>query len=111
MNRVINKVQRRRLGLGLTALVSSLLLTSCATDTELGRLGLPEPATEEAPRVLSLWQGSWIAAFAVGILVWGLLIWAIIFYRRKKGDGLPEQTKYHIPLEVMYTVIPLIMPN
>ncbi len=106
---VDSKVQRKRLGFGLSVLISSLLISSCASDTEMGRLGMPEPATEEAPRILSLWQGSWIAAILVGLLVWGLLIWAIIFYRRKKGDGLPEQTKYHIPLEIMYTVIPLIM--
>ena len=102
-------MKRKRLGLGLTALASVLLLTSCSSETELGRIGMPEPATEEAPRILSLWQGSWIASMFVGVLVWALLIWAIIAYRRKDGDKLPEQTKYHVPLEVMYTVIPLIM--
>lgn len=70
---------------------------------------MPEPATEEAPRILSLWQGSWIASMLVGVLVWALLVWAIIAYRRKSGDGIPEQTKYHVPLEIMYTVVPLIM--
>ena len=102
-------MKRKRLGLGLTALASALLLTSCSSETELGRIGMPEPATEEAPRILSLWQGSWIASMFVGVLVWALLIWAIVAYRRKDGDKLPEQTKYHVPLEVMYTVIPLIM--
>lgn len=104
-----DRVKRKRLGLGLTALASALLLTSCSSNTELGRIGMPEPATEEAPRILSLWQGSWIASMFVGVLVWALLIWAIVAYRRKDGDKLPEQTKYHVPLEVMYTVIPLIM--
>ena len=105
----MQKVLNKRLGFGLTALASALLLSSCSTETELGRIGMPEPATEEAPRILNLWQGSWIASMAVGILVWALLVWAIIAYRRKDGDGLPEQTKYHVPLEIMYTVIPLIM--
>ena len=31
---------------------------------------------------LTLWQGSWIAAWAVGIVVWGLIIW--------RGDLLPQ---------------------
>lgn len=103
------KVRRKRLGLGLTALASAVLLSSCSSDTEWGRIGMPEPATKEAPRILSLWQGSWIASMIVGVLVWALLIWAIVVYRRKSGDGLPEQTKYHVPLEIMYTVVPLIM--
>jgi cytochrome c oxidase subunit 2 len=70
---------------------------------------MPEPATEEAPRILSLWQGSWIAAWIVGALVWALLIWAIVKYRRREGDALPEQTKYNVPIEILYTVAPLIM--
>jgi len=102
-------VLRKRLGFGFTAFLSAVLLTSCSSETEFGRIGMPAPATEEAPRILSLWQGSWVASMFVGVLVWALLIWAIFAYRRKDGDPLPEQTKYHVPLEIMYTVIPLIM--
>jgi cytochrome c oxidase subunit 2 len=105
----MQKVLSKRFGFGFLAFASAFLLTSCSSDTEFGRIGMPEPATEEAPRILSLWQGSWIASMFVGVLVWALLAWAIIAYRRKDGDGLPEQTKYHVPLEIMYTVIPLIM--
>ena len=91
------------IGLGVAS------ISGCSTDTQLGRFGMPAPATEEAPRIVSLWQGSWIAALVVGVIVWGLLIWAIVVYRRREGDGLPEQTKYNIPIEIFYTIAPLIM--
>jgi cytochrome c oxidase subunit 2 len=66
--------------------------------------------TNHAPRILSLWQGSWIAAFAVGAVVWGLIIWAAIAYRRKRDTTeLPAQTRYNLPIEVLYTVVPFIM--
>ncbi len=91
---------------GLTA--STLLLGGCSSE-ELPRLGLPAPATEEGFRILSLWQGSWIAALAVGALVWGLMIWAIIFHRRRSDEDIPVQTRYNVPLEVLYTVVPLMM--
>jgi len=58
---------------------------------------------------MSLWQGSWLAALLVGLLVWGLLIWAIVAYRRKAGDALPAQVKYNVPIEILYTVAPLLM--
>jgi cytochrome c oxidase subunit II len=90
-------------------LLGTVFLSGCSLDNEYGRLGMPEPATEEGNRILSLWQGSWLAALIVGVLVWGLLIWAIVAYRRKEGDGLPEQTRYNVPLEILYTVAPLLM--
>lgn len=59
---------------------------------------------------MALWEGSWIAALAVGVLVWGLIIWCVVAYRRRRDEtGLPAQIRYHIPLEIMYTVIPLMM--
>ncbi|TDQ52493.1 cytochrome c oxidase subunit 2 [Actinorugispora endophytica] len=71
-------------------------------------MGLPEPITEQAERVLTLWQGSWVAAFAVGILTWGLIIWAIVAYR-KRSDQLPPQVRYNMPIEALYTVLPIIV--
>ena len=92
----------------MVALVA-LTATGCASE-DLPSLGMPErDVTDQAPRILSLWQGSWIAAFAVGALVWGLIIWSVIFHRRRRGEtGLPPQTRYNVPIEVLYTVVPLI---
>ncbi len=81
----------------------------CASDTDLGRLGYPEPVTEQGPILLSFWQNTWIAAFVVGVLTWGLIFWAIIAYRKKANQGAPIQTRYNVPLEILYTVAPAIM--
>nr|WP_017591076.1 cytochrome c oxidase subunit II [Nocardiopsis potens] len=69
---------------------------------------MPEPITEQGQRVLALWQGSWVAAFAVGILVWGLIIWSIIFHR-KRSEQLPPQVRYNMPIEALYTVLPIVV--
>ena len=46
----------------------------------------------------------------VGIITWGLMIWAVIAYRRRKGQtGLPVQLRYNMPIEIFYTVVPLIL--
>ena len=91
-------------GLGLLALVAS----GC-TANEAFFFDLPEPATAEGPIVQNLWQGSWIAAWGVGFLTWGLIIWAAIAYRRRSKNDVPEQTKYNLPLELLYTIVPLVM--
>lgn len=92
-------------GAALAAL--GIAATGCASN-EFTRLGVPEPITEQADRVLALWQGSWVAAFAVGILVWGLIIWSVIFHR-KRSEKLPPQVRYNMPIEALYTVLPIII--
>jgi len=82
---------------------------ACSADTQAGRLGYPAPVTEQGPLLLSFWQDSWIAAFAVGVLTWGLIFWALIAYRRRSNEGAPAQIRYNMPLEILYTVAPAIM--
>lgn len=71
--------------------------------------GFPAGITEQSEITVHFWNGTWIAAFAVGILTWGLMLYAAIAYRRKQGDGMPRQLRYNIPIEVMYTVMPIAM--
>jgi cytochrome c oxidase subunit II len=40
--------------------------------------------------------------------VWGLIFWCIIRYR-KRGDELPVQTRFNMPMEVLYTVTPVLI--
>jgi cytochrome c oxidase subunit 2 len=57
-----------------------------------------------------MWRGSGIAALGVGVLVWGLIFWCVVAYRRRKNDvGLPEQLQYNVPIEILYTVVPVFM--
>lgn len=71
---------------------------------------MPTPVTDEAPRILSLWQGSWAAALATGVLVWGLIIWSVIFHRRSRTKvEVPAQTRYNMPIEALYTIVPFII--
>jgi cytochrome c oxidase subunit 2 len=100
---------RRKL---LSALTLGLVLataTGCQS-SDLPRLGLPTPRDKEGHTVLFLWQSSWIAALAVGALVWGLILWAVFFYRRSRTKvEVPPQFRYNMPLEALFTVVPLIM--
>jgi cytochrome c oxidase subunit II len=100
---------RRKLLQAMTAGLVLVSATGC-TYKDFPRLGMPTPTTEEAPRILSLWQGSWAAALAVGVLVWGLIIWSAIFHRRSRTKiEVPAQTRYNMPIEALYTVVPLII--
>lgn len=102
---------RRLVGLAVLLVGSSLLLSGCteADWDQVKRLAQPESASDRADPMFDLWIGGWIAAFAVGFLVWGLIGWCIVRYRRRSDDEVPTQTEYHLPLEVLYTIAPLII--
>jgi cytochrome c oxidase subunit II len=101
----------RRLGAGAAVLAGLVLLSGCSTATteQWKRLGLPPGASTSASGIGSLWIGAWIAAFAVGFLVWGLIIWAVIRYRRRADDEIPTQVRYNLPIEVLYTIAPFVI--
>jgi cytochrome c oxidase subunit II len=95
-------------------IATAAILAGC-TPTELhGYLpGFVEdgtPATNHTDMVAGLWVNSWIVLLVVGIITWGLMGWAAIAYRRRKGQvGLPVQLRYNMPIEIFYTVVPLIL--
>jgi cytochrome c oxidase subunit II len=96
------------MSLGVVALV--ITLSACTTSQwdEAFGFGWPEGITTQAHRVRGLWTWSIVAALIVGVLVWGLIFWACIVYRRRDGE-LPRQTKYNLPIEALYTVVPFII--
>jgi cytochrome c oxidase subunit 2 len=98
---------------GLIALIlvsSTLLLSGCsAKDAEKHlRFGWPTGVTKQAERMRVLWSWSGVAALALGVIVWGLIFWACIRYR-KKDDKLPRQTKYNLVVEVVCVIVPFIV--
>jgi cytochrome c oxidase subunit 2 len=82
-------------------------MSGCDANT-VEHLGLRNPLTTQAKLIVDLWQGAWIAALAVGAVVWGLILWAIVIYR-KRSDRIPHQVRYNLPIEILYTVVPFIM--
>ena len=90
----------------LAVLAVACMLTACST-----RAGVPVPATEQAEQVLSLWRVLFWAAVGVGALVLVLIAWCVVRYRRRDedGDALPPQSPGNVPLEIAYTLAPLIL--
>jgi cytochrome c oxidase subunit 2 len=87
-----------------------LLLTGCTEQELRGYLPGTPGITNHTDRITGLWTTSWIVLLIVGIVSWGLLIWAMVAYRRRKGEtGLPAQLRYNMPIETLFTVIPLIL--
>jgi cytochrome c oxidase subunit 2 len=101
---------RRTVLAGLMA-TAVLLLSGCSaeTDGQIRRLAEPLGATKEAPYVHDLWMWSWLAAMIVGVVVWGLIAFVSVRYRRRSETEIPIQTRYNLPIEIFYTIAPIMM--
>jgi cytochrome c oxidase subunit 2 len=84
--------------------VAALALSGCTVPAFGAR---PGPTTT-SQSVFHLWQGFSVGAMVIGAFVVLLILYAVLRYGRK-GDAIPKQTQYHIPLEMIYTVVPILI--
>ena len=100
----------RRFAAAAVVLAALPALTSCSDLVSRGFLPGARDTTNNTQLITDLWVNSWIAALAVGVITWGLMIWVVVAYRRRKNTvGFPAQLSYNLPLEVFYLAIPLIV--
>lgn len=87
-----------------------VVLAGCTQAQLRGFLPGDPGITNHTDRVVGLWATSWIVLLVVGLITWGLIIWVAVVYRRRNGQtGLPVQLRYNMPIEILYTVVPLIL--
>lgn len=91
----------RRLARRLVPLLALLPMASC-------NFGAPRGATTQGHGISNLYHLMFYAAIAVAAVVYGLILWSLVRYRRR-GDDLPSQFRYNLPLEIAYTVIPILI--
>lgn len=95
----------------LTAL-AAVMLGGCSPldESDLNRLALPVAGSDRSIHMWHLWLGTWIAVLVVFLLVFGMIMYAPIRYRRKSVDApAPVQVRYNLPLEALYTIAPVII--
>jgi cytochrome c oxidase subunit 2 len=88
-------------------LAATALLSGCSSD-QISGLGFEKGVSSVNDHSLSLWQGAWIAAGVVGVITLILILWPVMFHR-KKNEEFPKQTAHNNFVEVTFTVIPFII--
>jgi cytochrome c oxidase subunit II len=72
------------------------------------RFGAPDPASTQAEDVVDLWRLFVVASIVVYAIVGGLILWAVVRYRRSRA-GDPATFREHVPLEIVYTAVPVLI--
>jgi len=97
------RTRRRVLG-ALAATALPVILGGCQLPTFYGYRG----STTQGHDEFVLWSWTIIASIVVGVFVTVLIVWSIIRYR-KRSDEMPRQFQYHIPIEITYIIVPVVM--
>lgn len=73
---------------------------------------MPEPVTRQASDVASLWRVFFMAAIGVALVVYGLIAYTVIRFRRRRSSGddtIPGQGAYNLRMEILYTATPVVI--
>ncbi len=89
----------------LAAVAAVIALGGCAE-----QLGLPRAASDQGETVGQVFNLYLIVAYVIGAIVMGLIIFVMVRGRASRhGDGPGSQRHHNTPLEITYTVIPLLI--
>jgi cytochrome c oxidase subunit II len=98
------RLSRPRLATIVALVATGALLSGC------GVMQPPEAVTSQGREVRGLYEFVFAIAVGVFVLVEGLIIFAVIRYRRKPTDTeLPPQIHGNNVLEIIWTVVPAII--
>jgi cytochrome c oxidase subunit 2 len=73
---------------------------------------MPSARTTQGQETFDLWRVFFISAVVVAAIVYGLIVWSIVRYRRRRSDGdAPAEGQFseNLPLEIVYTAIPIVI--
>jgi cytochrome c oxidase subunit 2 len=69
----------------------------------------PASATAQSTVLGGDWRLFTAIGLVVAALVWGLLLFAMVRWRRRDGDESPPQFRNNAALEIAWTIVPLII--
>jgi len=97
---------RTKLFLSLLAAAFLLLFGACTPSHPQSTFGTAGPV---AKMQLDLFVFIFWVAVAVFIIVEGILLYAVIKFRRKPDQGVPKQVHGNTPLEIFWTILPALV--
>ena len=93
----------------LTLAAALLTLPTHAEESGWRQLNLPRGVTDISRKIYDLHMTIFWVCVVIGVLVFGVMIWSIINYRKSKG-AVPDVTLVHnTKVEFIWTIIPVII--
>jgi cytochrome c oxidase subunit II len=95
--------------LALTAATGALTLPARAEESGWAQLNMPQGVTDISRKIYALHMEIFWVCVAIGVVVFGAMIWSLIAFRKSKG-AVPDTTMVHnTKVEVVWTIVPVII--
>ncbi|MGE0580898.1 MAG: cytochrome c oxidase subunit II [Steroidobacteraceae bacterium] len=99
----------KKSGATLTACLFAMLAAPAHAASGWGLLNMPEGVTELSKKIYGLHMMIFWWCVAIGIFVFGWMIWAIVAFRKSKG-AVPNTAMVHsTKAEIIWTLIPVVI--
>ena len=102
---------RARLGklAGIASLAAAATGALPAAASDWGQINLPRGVTNVSTRIYALHMMAFWVCVCIGVVVFGVMIWSLIFHRKSRG-AVPDVTLVHnTKVEVVWTAIPVLI--
>ena len=95
--------------LALTAAAAMLTLPARAEESGWAQLNMPRGVTDISRKIYALHMEIFWVCVAIGVVVFGAMIWSIVSFRKSKGAVADTTMVHNTQVEVVWTVIPVII--
>ena len=96
-----------RWGIGQRLRAHPLRVTALALVAVIVGGCMPTPASSQGKQISDLYTVFLVTGIIIAGIVWGLVTWSILRYRRR-NDQLPAQTTGNVRIEAIWTLLPLL---
>ncbi len=97
------------LSLALISILFTLLAGPVlAAEPTAGAIGLQEPVTPVAERIVAFHNGMLYVLTGITLFVLGLLVYVVLKFNAK-ANPVPSKTTHNVPLEIVWTLVPVII--
>src|SRR5215472_4130675 len=95
--------------LALTAAAGVLTLPARAEESGWAQLNMPRGVTDISRKIYALHMEIFWICVAIGVVVFGAMIWSLISFRKSKGAVADTTMVHNTQVEIIWTVIPVII--
>ncbi|HUL48312.1 MAG TPA: cytochrome c oxidase subunit II [Steroidobacteraceae bacterium] len=95
--------------LALTAATGALTLPASAEESGWAQLNMPQGVTDISRKIYALHMEIFWVCVAIGVVVFGAMIWSLIAFRKSKGAVADTTMVHNTQVEVVWTIVPVII--
>ena len=102
-------IREKLTSLALALAAAAGTVPALAEDSGWAQLNLPRGVTDISRKIYDLHMIIFWVCVVIGVIVFGVMIWSLISFRKSKG-AVPDVTMVHnTKVEVVWTVIPVLI--